>query len=281
MRAATGAGTPCVSRNRRTARSAPVSSQEATASPILRFPMPGNLLQPALRVGVDAGEDLVAVLVVEPLRALGAHVLDGRQVRADRLVADRLADHHPAGQELTAVLGVLAPVPADVHRLAFADVCERAGDGDLVAGVGHARPSRRSRRRRRASARPRSPRPGPWTGDRLATAPSEGTLSTERIAPDRGDEMGFLDKAKQMAEQAQQKLDEVQKDHAAKQTEDPRPGPSSNTTAPVGRSPPGRRRPRRSSPRPPGRHPRRQFGPRRPTSPRAHRRRARQTPPRV
>ena len=53
---------------------------------------------------------------------------------------------HALDRELPAVLGVLAPRPADLERLALVHVGERAGQRDLLAVVGRPRRARRSRR---------------------------------------------------------------------------------------------------------------------------------------
>ena len=134
MRAATAAGTPCSSRNSRTARSAPWSSHERTAAPIRARPMPGHLVQRALGIAVDGGEDLLgAVALEQPRRAARPDVLDRSQVGEQRLLAGGLLDARALGHEAPAVARMALPAALHGDRLALVDVVQRADEHDLLA----------------------------------------------------------------------------------------------------------------------------------------------------
>ena len=134
MRAATAAGTPCSSRNSRTARSAPWSSHERTAAPIRARPDARHLAQGAVGVAVDGGQDLLgAVALEQPLRPARPDVLDRAQVGEQRRLAGGLLDAGALGHEAPAVARMALPAALDGDRLALVDVVERADEHDLLA----------------------------------------------------------------------------------------------------------------------------------------------------
>ena len=102
----------------------------------------GDRAQHALGIAVDRIEDLVgAVALDEPDRRERPDVLDRLEVRADRVLADRLLHAHVRDLKLPAVAGVTPPAAGDGDRLALVDVPERPDEHDVVAvaadGVEH------------------------------------------------------------------------------------------------------------------------------------------------
>ena len=136
-REAAAAGTPCSSRNSRTARSPPRRSQERHGLGQLARPDARDLAEPPARVTIDGLEHAGAVALEQPRGARRAHVLDRCEVADERLLRGRRGGAHPLDEELPAVLGVLAPAPAGLEALALVDMGERPGERDLLAVVGH------------------------------------------------------------------------------------------------------------------------------------------------
>ena len=134
MRAATAAGTPCSSRNSRTARSAPWSSHERTAAPIRAGPMPGTSRRARSGSRSIGGQDVLrAVALEQPLRPARTDVLDRAQVGEQRRLAGGLLDAGALGHEAPAVARMALPAALDGDRLALVDVVERADEHDLLA----------------------------------------------------------------------------------------------------------------------------------------------------
>ena len=134
MRAATAAGTPCSSRNSRTARSAPWSSHERTAAPIRARPMPGTS-----RSARSGSRSMAASTFSGPWRS-SSHcrsarpdVLDRPQVGEQRRLAGGLLDAGALGHEAPAVARMALPAALHGDRLALVDVVERADEDDLLA----------------------------------------------------------------------------------------------------------------------------------------------------